>query len=219
MDRAPAAYETTYETRYETTDVSSIINIGFVRSLSGILKLSEILLSCIVLICVAATSFWSLHPSGGWVNFVASVTLICSAVFYIFYLFNLIRKLPGPWIIIEFSVLLICTFFWFITLIVASANHYKGNGAIAAAVFSAVALAVYITELATRFRCERRGNGFIITMTGVMTTHVTRGPPTFAQPAPAVPGGHIPHETTDPHIGFSGAYAPGERADEGYVMP
>ncbi|VDQ17554.1 unnamed protein product, partial [Trichobilharzia regenti] len=41
MDRAPAAYETTYETRYETTDVASIINVGFVRSLSGILKLSE----------------------------------------------------------------------------------------------------------------------------------------------------------------------------------
>ncbi|KAH8873219.1 hypothetical protein EWB00_011407 [Schistosoma japonicum] len=215
MDRAPAAYETTYETRYETTDVSSVINVGFVRSLSGILKLCQILLSCIVLICVAATTAWSIYPSGGWVNFVASVTLICASVFYIFYLFNLIRKLPGPWIIIEFSVLLICTFFWFITLIVAAANNGKGSGAIAAAVFSAVALGVYITELATRFRCERRGNGFIITMTGVMTTHATRAPPTFAHSAPA----HMSGESTDPHIGFSGAYAPGERADEGYVMP
>ncbi|VDP62910.1 unnamed protein product [Schistosoma mattheei] len=215
MDRAPAAYETTYETRYETTDVSSVINVGFVRSLSGVLKLCQILLSCIVLICVAATSYWSIHSSGGWVNFVAATTLICASVFYIFYLFNLIRKLPGPWIIIEFSVLLICTFFWFITLIVAAAHHSKGSGAIAAAVFSAIALAVYITELATRFRCERRGNGFIITMTGVMTTHATRGPPTFAQPAP----GHMPADSADPHIGFSGAYAPGERADEGYIMP
>ncbi|VDO99358.1 unnamed protein product [Schistosoma margrebowiei] len=48
-------------------------------------------------------------------------------------------------------------------------------------------------------------------MTGVMTTHATRGPPTFAQSAP----GHMPAESADPHIGFSGAYAPGERADEG----
>lgn len=52
-------------------------------------------------------------------------------------------------------------------------------------------------------------------MTGVMTTHATRGPPTFAQPAP----GHMPADSADPHIGFSGAYAPGERADEGYIMP
>ncbi|KAA3672130.1 uncharacterized protein DEA37_0008712 [Paragonimus westermani] len=100
MDRVPQTYETTYETRTVEPESSAVVNVAFVKSLGGILKLCEIIISCIVLICVASTNAWSYDSSGGWVNFVAAFTLILAGLFYIFYLFHLIRRLRGPWVII-----------------------------------------------------------------------------------------------------------------------
>ncbi|KAF8569308.1 hypothetical protein P879_03067 [Paragonimus westermani] len=222
MDRVPQTYETTYETRTVEPESSAVVNVAFVKSLGGILKLCEIIISCIVLICVASTNTWSYYSTGGWVNFVAAFTLILAGLFYIFYLFHLIRRLRGPWVIIEFSFLIISTFIWFIAFIVSAASNKYGSGAIAAAVFSLAAFGVYVAELVTRFRVARQANGFRITMTGVTTTTATPGgyphmapstTPTVSAPV------HNPNET---RIGFHGTYPSDtqpQHSDEGYVMP
>ncbi|KAF6773471.1 hypothetical protein AHF37_08694 [Paragonimus kellicotti] len=81
-ERLRQTYETTYETRTVEPESSAIVNVAFVRSLGGILKLCEIIISCIVLICVASAYTWSYHSSGGWVNFVAAFTLILAGLFF-----------------------------------------------------------------------------------------------------------------------------------------
>ncbi|CAL8072555.1 unnamed protein product [Calicophoron daubneyi] len=211
MDRAP----TTYEPAYETQEQVSTVNKAFARNLSGILKLCEIILSCIVLICVAAANPWTYYSSGGWVNFVAAITLIVAGLFYIFYLFNVIRRLKGPWIIIEFLALIISTFFWFVAFCVAAANNRFGGGAIASAVFGFVAMVIYITELVTRFRVTKQAGGCRITMTGI--TAGSPGVPVAATPAQSTKT--APPTNNPQGVGFTGAYAPGEHVDEGYVMP
>ncbi|THD25123.1 Marvel-containing potential lipid raft-associated protein [Fasciola hepatica] len=213
MDRTATTYETTYET--EQVD-NSTVNTAFVKNLSGILKLLEVVLSCIVIICVSATGSWSSYASGGWMNFVAALTLIFAALFYIFYLFNLIRRLRGPWIIIEFATLVVSVVFWFIAFIVAASMSRFGPGAIAAAVFSVAAMSVYIAELVTRFRVSKQAGGFRITMTGVKTVTAPVSAHPQMTPAPTHEPGYNPNET---RIAFGGAYAPGEHADDGYVMP
>ncbi|KER25690.1 hypothetical protein T265_06922 [Opisthorchis viverrini] len=62
--------------------------MGGANFLNGLLNFPKVVLSCIVLICVASASGWSYVSSGGWVNFVAAITLVFAALFYIFYLFN-----------------------------------------------------------------------------------------------------------------------------------
>lgn len=215
MDRAPQTYEPTYETHSEVVETTAVVNVAFVKSMGGILKICEVVLSCIVLICVASASGWSYVSSGGWVNFVAAITLVFAALFYIFYLFNVIRRLRGPWVIIEFCTLIISTFFWFIAFIVAASMHYIAGGAIAAAIFSAVAMALYIAELVTRFRVSRQPGGLRITMTGVTATTTTAYPHVAPSTVPTI---HTqPPNSAEPRLGFAGGY-PGEHGDEGYVM-
>ncbi|CAH8580827.1 unnamed protein product [Dicrocoelium dendriticum] len=191
MDRAPQAYETTYETRAEVVETTTVVNVSFVKSLGGILNYVK--------------------------SFSVASCLFVSPLFYLFYLFNIIRRLRGPWVIIEFSVLVISVVFWFIAFIVSAAMHSYDGGAIASAVFSAIAMGVYIAELVTRFRVTRQANGFRITMTGVATTTTASAyPHVTAVPATAIhTEGHYPNEG---HAGFKGSYSVGERTDA-YAMP
>ncbi|VDP95245.1 unnamed protein product [Echinostoma caproni] len=77
-------------------------------------------------------------------------------------------------------------------------------------------MAVYIAELATRFRVSKQAGGFRITMTGVKTVAA----PVSAHPQMvAVPTQDPGYNQGEARIAFGGAYAPGEHADEGYVMP
>lgn len=82
--------------------------------------------------------------------------------------------------------------------------------------FSVAAMAVYIAELATRFRVSKQAGGFRVTMTGVKTVTA----PVTAHPQMAPASAHDPsYNPKETRIAFGGAYAPGEHADDGYVMP
>ncbi|KAK3085369.1 hypothetical protein FSP39_002235 [Pinctada imbricata] len=105
---------TTYEvdsTQQTTTTSSSSDGIGldrsYPRSIPAILKIVEIVLCLITFICASANYAFSCCYGGGWVQFVAMSALITTLLFFLFHLFRVIRKLPGPWVFIVSASLML----------------------------------------------------------------------------------------------------------------
>ncbi|VDN15888.1 unnamed protein product [Dibothriocephalus latus] len=103
MQPTASAYETTYETRQEVA-VPIAFNGAFLRDKHGILKIVEIVLTIIIFICVGSSFSFGASAAGGWINFTAAISLIISVFFLIIFLFNFIHRLPGPWVLIHFTV-------------------------------------------------------------------------------------------------------------------
>lgn len=167
MDTMPERYETTQTTttnveHTQQTAVQIGLNLPYLRSLPGMLKIAEAVLGLIVIICVAAQQYWSSHSSGGFIVFVAIFSLVTTLILFFFHFTNVIYKLPGPWVLIEFCYLIITILLYLISGIIAAAYSYLGGGAIAAAIFCFVVLVVYAVEGVLCFRVWRGGSGFFV---------------------------------------------------------
>lgn len=104
MDTMPERYETSQTTNVEhqqnTSTVSIGLNLPYLRSMPGMLKIAEAAIGLIIIICVATVTWWSSHSSGGFIVFVAIFSMITTLVLFAFHLTNIIYKLPGPWVLI-----------------------------------------------------------------------------------------------------------------------
>nr|VZI10891.1 unnamed protein product [Spirometra erinaceieuropaei] len=169
MQPPAPAYETTYETRQEVV-VPIHFNSAFIRDKHGILKIVEIVLTIIILICVGSNWSFGMSAAGGWINFTAAVSLIFSVFFFIIFAFNFIHRLPGPWVLIDFVVQAVLCFLMTVSLIVAAASSYRGGSAIAAAIFCAALAVTYAVECALRFSIYRQNNQLVVSTKGVTTT-------------------------------------------------
>ncbi|XP_062579835.1 plasmolipin-like [Saccostrea cucullata] len=147
---------TEYVERTETTTTSDGSGIsfqsGFLRSLPGYLKIAEMVLDLIAFICASVN--WWVDLGQGWAQFVFISALITTLIFFIFHLFNVFSKLPGPWIFIEFVYYVVYCVLIFIAVIVCLARgaQYSLGGIIAATIFGMAALAVYIVDTWFMFR-------------------------------------------------------------------
>lgn len=86
-------------TQYNTGASSgsgSSFDINYIKTIPGILKIAQIVLSLITFICASVKSEF-VKLGGGWVQFVSMTALIICTVLLIFYLTSLINRLPGPW--------------------------------------------------------------------------------------------------------------------------
>ncbi|ESO82805.1 hypothetical protein LOTGIDRAFT_229821 [Lottia gigantea] len=151
-------YEQTTVTQSSSSGVASSIrpDVLYVKSIPGILKIVEMILCLIVLIC-ASVGMWWLGGGGGWVQFVAALAFVVTIILFIFHFMHIIEKLPGPWVLIEFIFYIVITIMWLIAAIVAAARIGGHGSVIATAFFAFAATAVYAVDTFFMFRGWKGG--------------------------------------------------------------
>jgi len=125
---------------------SGILDFGWVKSVNGILKASEIGIS---VIAVITSSVWESKvccTGGGWVQFVSTTALVCTAILYMLYFVSVAEKLRssiGIFSLVELGYnggVLLC---YFISAIVAAVYGFLHPSIAASAFFCFAALVPY----------------------------------------------------------------------------
>lgn len=173
---------TTYEHTTTTTASGPMDDIrpdtGYIRTIPGILKIVEILLDILVLICASIEYWYSI--GGGWVQFVAASALVTTLILFIFHFFNIISRLPGPWIFIEFIYYAVFILLYLIAAIVAAVRAPLAPAIGAACFFCFAALAVYAVDCFFMYRSYKTvqhshtSEATATTATTTTTTYETR---------------------------------------------
>jgi len=143
-------------------------NIGYVKSLPGILRVAQIVLAIIVLICVSAVGWGHRYGGDDFIYFTAATALIYSIIFTVLFLLNVPSLLARlPWVIIILIANVIFTLFYFISFIIAcvASSYYGGfnnTGSAhasfgAAAFFTLIAMVVHAFDAFLMFRDFRGG--------------------------------------------------------------
>jgi len=145
------------------------LNIGYVKSLPGILRVLQIILAIIVLICVSAAGYAWRYEGDGFIYFTAATALIYAIIFTVLFLLNVPSLLARlPWVIIILIANVIFTLFYFISFIIAcvassyygswgnTANAHASFGA--AAFFTLLAMAAHAFDAFLMFRDFRGGS-------------------------------------------------------------
>ncbi|PVD20616.1 hypothetical protein C0Q70_18774 [Pomacea canaliculata] len=146
---------TTYE--QTTTATSSSGNreeirpdVGYIRTIPGILKIVEIFLDILVLICASIDNWY--HLGGGWVQFVAASALVTTVILFIFHFLHLISRLPGRWNLIEFIYYIVFIILFLIAAIITAVRAPLAPSIGAACFFTFAALAVYTLDAFFMYR-------------------------------------------------------------------
>lgn len=161
---------TTYETKTTTQSSSSIgLHLDYIRTVPGILKIVEIVVSIIVIITSSVYYWFTLH-GGGWVQFVSITATLCTAFLFLARLFNFHHRLLGPWLLIEFIYYCVFTLFYLIAAIVAAVKGAWHDSVAATAFFAFAATAVYAVDTFFQFRAYRTGQTEMTTTTTTTTT-------------------------------------------------
>ncbi|CAL1536520.1 unnamed protein product [Lymnaea stagnalis] len=171
----PTAYEHTTESRTGTAPIRP--HPEYVRSVEGILKIVEIVLCIIVLICASIVNWYSI--GGGWVQFVAASAMISTIIIFIFHFFNIFGRLTTHWNFIEFIYYCIFVVLFIIAAIVAAvrASYHPAIGA--TTFFTFAALVVYGVDTYFMYRSWKAyqhpvAGGAVVTTTTTATTYETR---------------------------------------------
>lgn len=177
-DNMPTNYDetkTTTTTTHQTTGPS--LNLAYVKSIPGIIKIIEIVLSIITFIC-SVVDRWEGH---GWVAFVAISAFISALIYFILTLLNLITftsRFRGPWLLIELIYCIVCAVFYLIAAIVAAAFASNNHANVAATAFFAfVATAIFTVDTVYQYRAWRTSDAGLRTQ----TTTTTSTSPTIEQ--------------------------------------
>jgi len=161
-----STYEQTTEVRHEPSAIGP--HPEYLRSTEGILKIVQIVLDLIVLICAC---YWG-WPGQGWVEFVAVWALVTTVVWLVFHFLHLIPKLPGPWILIEWIVYLGYCILYVVAIIVSAVKSDWHGSVIATCIFCCFALLAYSIDTWMAYRTwQIGGRSQAVTTTTTTTTY------------------------------------------------
>ncbi|BFZ13083.1 hypothetical protein BsWGS_16122 [Bradybaena similaris] len=162
----PTAYEHTTETRREPAPIRP--HPEYAKSVSGLLKIAEIILCILVLIC-ASIDYWY-HLGGGWVQFVAASAMITTIILFIFHFFNINSRLAGPWGLIEFLYYCAFVVLFVIAAIVAAVRGHLAPSIGATAFFTFATLSVYAVDAYFTYRAWQTLQATTTTTTTTVTS-------------------------------------------------
>ncbi|KAH9491648.1 hypothetical protein Btru_030577 [Bulinus truncatus] len=168
------AYEHTTETQSSRPPIRP--HPEYVKSVPGILKIAEIILCILVLIC-ASIDYWY-HIGGGWVQFVAASALVTTIILFIFHLFDFISHITFRWNFIEFIYYCVYVVLYVIAAIVAAVRAHLAPSIGATAFFTFAALIVYAVDTYFMYRkwqtVQHPAAAATTTTTTTTTTYETR---------------------------------------------
>jgi len=131
----PQSHTTHTTTTTTTTTIGGgriQLDVSYIKTIPGILRIVEIVLLIILFICsVSACSIWNAGQCG-WGGFVGFVGFLLVIGWLLFYLFHVQDAAPNvPWLLIELIFYVMWTFFLLVTgiaLAVLSADAYYWYG-------------------------------------------------------------------------------------------
>ncbi|XP_072291395.1 plasmolipin [Eucyclogobius newberryi] len=143
------------------SQVSSGMDMSFLRSIPAILMVAEIVLGLLHWSLIAST-FFTLLPAYGWVMFVAVTSWLFTLLLFFFILFGVQRKLPSvPWTLVVMVYFAVVTVLYLTAFIANAASVYGGfyYGHFAAGAFFAAVVTVAYGGSAFFAYLDWRGDG------------------------------------------------------------
>jgi CDP-diglyceride synthetase len=136
-------------------------SVAYMKTLPGILKIVEIVLSLLTFIC-SCVDVWE---AARWAQFQSAFAVISTTGYLVLYLLNLVSRLPGPWPLIEFIYYMIFTGCFLITAIAAAAQAVSAYPSISAtAYFAFAATSFFAVDTFFHFRAWRAGQIMLSTV-------------------------------------------------------
>ncbi|XP_033824362.1 plasmolipin [Periophthalmus magnuspinnatus] len=143
------------------TQVSSGMDMSFVRSIPAMLMIAEIVLGLLHWALIAST-LYTVIPAYGWVMFVAVTSWLFTLILFILILYRVQRRLPSvPWTLVVMVYHGVVTVLYLIAFITNAACVYHGfyYGHLAAAAFFAAVVTIAYGVSAFFAYLDWRGDG------------------------------------------------------------
>ncbi|XP_035247680.1 CKLF-like MARVEL transmembrane domain-containing protein 7 [Anguilla rostrata] len=130
---------TTTTTTTSTSD-GGILNIGYARTVQGLLKIAQVVVLLIAFLCVHCSSAWTDYSAFRYFEVVTLWFLIAFLIFFLMYIFRLQSKIPCiNWTLTEFLHYAVGTILVFIASIVAAVKCGQISALVAGSVFGFIA--------------------------------------------------------------------------------
>ncbi|KAM6967668.1 CKLF-like MARVEL transmembrane domain-containing protein 7 [Aplochiton taeniatus] len=136
-----------------TTSDGSFINLGYTRSVNGLLKIAQIVSLLIAFLCVNRARVWTDWSAYRYFEVVTLWFLVAFLLFYLLYVFRLQGKIPCiNWTLTEFLHYALGTLLVFIAAIVAAVKSGGWSELVAGSVFGFIATFLLAVSLWTSYK-------------------------------------------------------------------
>ncbi|KAJ8354170.1 hypothetical protein SKAU_G00217370 [Synaphobranchus kaupii] len=144
---------TTTTTTTTSTSDGGILNLGYARSLHGLLKIAQVVVLLIAFLCVHCSSRWTDYSAFRYFEVVTLWFLIAFLIFFLMHIFRLQSKIPCiNWTLTEFLHYAVGTILVFIASIVAAVKCGQISALIAGSVFGFIASFLLAFSLWTSYK-------------------------------------------------------------------
>ncbi|XP_056619509.1 CKLF-like MARVEL transmembrane domain-containing protein 7 isoform X1 [Triplophysa dalaica] len=144
---------TTMTTTTTSTSDGGFCNIGYARSLQGLLKIGQVVTLLIAFLCVHCESRWTDFSALRYFEVVTVWFLIVFLFFFLMYLMRLQSKIPCiNWTLTEFLHYAVGGILVFIASIVAVVKSYGIPGLVAGSVFGFMATFLIAISIWTSYK-------------------------------------------------------------------
>ncbi|XP_068999901.1 CKLF-like MARVEL transmembrane domain-containing protein 7 [Embiotoca jacksoni] len=129
-----------------------VLNLGYTRTIPGLLKMGQMLALLIAFLCIRCARGWPSWAAFQYFEVVALWFLIAFLVFFLMHMFRLQAKMPCiNWPLTEFFHYSVGAVLIFIASIVASVKGGEVSALVAAAVFGFIATFLMVVNLWTSY--------------------------------------------------------------------
>ncbi|XP_060517165.1 CKLF-like MARVEL transmembrane domain-containing protein 4 [Cylas formicarius] len=155
----PGQHSTTTTVKSSTTAVDTTIRFdgSYIRTLPGMLKISQVSLNLLGFICIEAGGPWAYHSRGVWFNFVAMTGFWLTLILLALYLFHIIERFYKiPWLKFELGYCGLWAGLYIIAASLAlSFTHVEAF--IAAGFFGFCAMIAYALDAFLKYKAVQSG--------------------------------------------------------------
>ncbi|XP_036395554.1 CKLF-like MARVEL transmembrane domain-containing protein 7 [Megalops cyprinoides] len=131
---------TTTTTTTTSTSDGGILNLGYARSLQGLLKIAQVIVLLIAFLCVHCEPRWTDYSAYRYFEVVTVWFLIAFLIFFFMYIFRLQKKIPCiNWTLTEFLHYAVGAVLILIASIVAAVKSSSISALVAGSVFGFIA--------------------------------------------------------------------------------
>ncbi|KAJ8290814.1 hypothetical protein GJAV_G00017870 [Gymnothorax javanicus] len=131
---------TTTTTTRTTISDGGFLNVGYARSIQGLLKIAQVVTLLIAFLCVHCANAWTNYDAFRYFEVVTLWFLIAFLIFFLMHILRLQSKLPCiNWTLTEFLHYAVGTILVFIASIVAALKCGQISALIAGSVFGFIA--------------------------------------------------------------------------------
>lgn len=144
---------TTTTTTTTASSTGGFLNLGYTRTIPGLLKIAQVVTLLIAFLCVHLSKQWTDYSALRYFEIVTLYFFFAFLIFYILHILRLQSKLPCiNWTLTEFLHYVIATILILIASIVLAVNHARVSALIAGCVFGFLATFLLAISIWTSYK-------------------------------------------------------------------